>query len=378
VTVVVVGGPPMAGVTSLAAALRERLPDVDVVEGTSGQGAAVAVLAVSAVAPPTASDLAVLDTVAGSAGRVLGAVTKVDAHRCWRDVRDQLAERYPGVTWTGTAAAPHLGAPDVAEAVAAVRALLASSPGGGRVGELRSCRSALVRAHRTARAGGAAALRTGLHRERLALGRYTRERIAALRTEYRAVAAELPRRGSVEQRLRTAADDLLADVYARADRRLADLADALGAPAPNAAPRPIAPDWGGQAVVSRRAERGLTLALGVGFGLGIAVAAGRLAAMLAPGWAVAAQAMGALVGLVLTAWLVATRELLHDRAAADRWVCDVTAALRGCADDVVAGRLLDAEVHFGGFLATRATEETEALNRRIAVIDAELRTLRNI
>lgn len=375
---VVVVGPPMAGVTSLAAALRERLPDVDVVEGAAEHGAAVMVLTVSAVAPPTPSDLAVLDGAAGSAGEVVGAVTKVDAHRGWRDVRDRLTERYPGVRWIGAAAAPHLGEPDVAELVAGVRALLASAPVGGRVGELRSCRSALVRAHRTARAGGGTELRTGLHRERLALGRYNRERTAALRTEFRAVAAELPRRCSVDQRLRSAADDLLAEVDARTDRRLADLAAALGAPAPPPAPRPIAPAWVRQAVVSRRAERGLTLALGAGFGLGIAVAAGRLVAMLAPGLAVAAQAVGALVGVVLTGWLVAARELLHDRAVADRWVCDVTASLRGCADDVVAGRLLEAEVHFSGFLAARAADESEALNRRIAVIDAELRTLRNI
>lgn len=376
--VVLVIGAPASGATALAEALRERMPDVDVVQEVDVRGVAVAVLTVSAAAQPTGSDHAVLGGVAAAAGGVVGAVTKIDVHRCWRGVRAHLSKRYPDVQWIGTAAAPSLGEPDVRALVDAIRAELEGSVV-VRIGRLRACRSALVRGHRSARSRRATALRTGLHRERLTLGRYTRERCAGLRTEFRAIAAEMPRRSSalVEQRLRNAADELLRDVDARIDRRLADFADALGVPELAPTALPTAPHWDGPPAVSRRAERGLTLALGAGFGLGIAVAAGRVMAALAPWLSAAAQVAGALIGLLLTWWLVSTRELLHDRAVVDRWVCDLVGALRGVAEDRVAARLLDAEVHVGAVLEVGAAEESEGLAQRIALIDAELRALRD-
>lgn len=374
-TVVLVAGPPMSGVTSLAAVLRERMPDVAVVEEPDERGVAAVVLAVSGVAPPADSDLAVLDAATRAADGVVGAVTKTDAHRSWRDVRDRLNKQYGDVPWIGVSAAPQLGEPDAADLVVAVRAVV-NGESATRLRRLRARRAGLLRDHRSARTAASAALRTGLHRERLALGGHTRERCAGLRAEMRTAAAEMPRRSvdAVEHRARGAADDVLSAVGARVDRRLADLADVLGAPRLDPWPMPTF-DVDGPPSVSRRAERGLTLALGAGFGLGIAVAAGRLVAMLAPWLSVAAQAAGAALGLALTAWLVATRELLHDRAVVDRWVCDVAAALRGHVDDAVAGRLLDAETCFGRFLADRAADEAGELTRRIAVIDAELRTL---
>lgn len=376
--VVLVAGAPSAGVTSLVAALRERLPEVDVTE-EGGAEVAVAVLAVSAVAPPVPSDCAVLEAAAARANAVVGAVTKVDAHRRWREVLAEVSTRYRDVRWVPTCAAPHLGAPDVAALADAVRTALRAAPAGevARIRNLRSCRSALVREQRSARSGSSA-LRIGLHRERLALGRYTRERCAGLRTEFRAVAAEMPRRSAdrVQESLRAAADALVRDVDTRIDHRLADLADRLGAPALDQAPPPVVPQWDGPPTVSRRAERGLTLALGAGFGLGIAVAAGRVFAALAPWLSVGAQAAGAVLGVLLTGWLVSTRELMHDRAVVDRWVCDVVGTLRGYADDRVAGRLLDAELHLGPVLAARAAEESDGVTHRIALIDAELRTLR--
>lgn len=372
---VLVAGAPAAGVTSLLAALRERLPDVDVLEACDGD-VAVAVLAVSAVAGPVPSDHAVLDAAAVRADAVVGAVTKVDAHRRWRDVLAEVSARYRDVPWVATAAAPQLGPPDVDAAVSAIRAALRTPPGADavRTRRLRACRGALLRDHRSASRTEAAALRTGVQHARLDLSRFTRDRCARLRTELRAVAAEMPRRSApvVEQRLQTAAETLLRDVDARIHRGVAGLAERFDTRPPD--PDPVAlPDWDGPATASRRAERGLTLALGAGFGLGSAVAAGRVFAALAPWAAVAAHVAGAVIGVLLTAWLVSTRELLHDRAAMDRWVCDVVALVRGHAEDRVAGRLLDVEAHVSAVLAARSAEESERIAAQLTVIDAELR-----
>lgn len=375
--VVLVAGPQASGVTSLAAALRECLPEADVVERADGS-AAVVVLAVSAVACPTASDRAVLDAAVAVGATAVGTVTKVDAHRCWRGVLAEVSARYGDIPWFGSSAAPTLGRPDVADVGAAVRKLLdGTGPDDARARRLRSCRAALVRDHRSARTDRSMALRTGLYRERLELGRFVRDRCARLRSEFRRVAAEMPRgsAGVVERRVVDAAAALLHDVDERIGRRLADLAAGFGADAPDEAPSQAPPEWEGPPAVSRRAERGLTMALGAGFGLGIAMAAGRVFTALAPWLSAAGQAAGALVGLLLTGWLVSTRELLHDRAVVDRWVGDVIGSLRGCAEDRVAGRLLDAETHFAGVLSARAAEESDGIRRRMAVIDDELRGL---
>lgn len=374
---VLVVGPRSAGATSLAVALREYLPEADVAERAEG-GAAVVVLAVSAVAPPAASDRAVLDAAIAAGGAVVGTVTKVDAHRCWRDVLAEVSSLYGDIAWFGSSAAPRLGPPDVAAVGTAVRELLEGRGlDDARVRRLRSCRAALVRDHRSVRADRSVALRTGVHRERLALGRFVRDRCARLRSEFRTVAAEMPRGSTdvVERRVRDAADTLMRDVDERVSRRLADLAEGFGVGAPEPSPAHALPEWEGPPSVSRRAERGLTLALGAGFGLGIAMAAGRVFTALAPWLTAAGQAVGALVGLLLTAWLVATRELLHDRAVVDRWVGDVVGSLKGCAEDRVAGRLLDAEACFSGALSARAAGESDRIGRRLAVIDDELRGL---
>jgi len=46
------------------------------------------------------------------------------------------------------------------------------------------------------------------------------------------------------------------------------------------------------------------------------------------GLTIAGLIAGGLVGLLLTVWVVGIRALLRDRAVLDRWVADVTAALR--------------------------------------------------
>ena len=99
---VLVTGPWLAGTTSLIDALRERMPEHTFVEadelGTAHAPAAV-VFVVSAVAPLTESDCALVDLAANYTDLVIGVVAKIDAHRNWRDVlaadRAQLAARAP-------------------------------------------------------------------------------------------------------------------------------------------------------------------------------------------------------------------------------------------------------------------------------------------
>ena len=71
---------------------------------------------VSAIAPLTESDCALVDLAATNTDLVIGVVSKIDAHRNWRDVlaadRARLAERTPRyrhVPWVGAAAAPRSG-----------------------------------------------------------------------------------------------------------------------------------------------------------------------------------------------------------------------------------------------------------------------------
>ncbi len=124
--VVRIVGPTMAGVTCLARALAERMPEADVVEARdAGEGlqpvAGVVVFAVSAAAPMVDSDCALLEEMverAAAAQPLVAVVTKIDAHRRWRQVlaadRAALAARAPrfrGARWLGVAAAPDLGVP---------------------------------------------------------------------------------------------------------------------------------------------------------------------------------------------------------------------------------------------------------------------------
>ena len=87
---------------------------------------------VSATAPLTESDCALLDAAAADTDAVIGVVTKIDVHRTWREVLDAdrtiaaaHAPRYAGMPWVGAAAAPDLGAPVVDDLVGAVEHALA-------------------------------------------------------------------------------------------------------------------------------------------------------------------------------------------------------------------------------------------------------------
>src|SRR5690348_11863007 len=78
--VVLVTGPWLAGTTSVAAALRERMPEHTFVESDElGQGRApvAVVFVVSAMAPLTESDCALVDLAANHTDLVVGVVAKI-------------------------------------------------------------------------------------------------------------------------------------------------------------------------------------------------------------------------------------------------------------------------------------------------------------
>jgi hypothetical protein len=134
--VVLVSGPWLAGTTGVITALREHLPQhafVEPAELRPGTAPVAVVFVVSATAPLTESDCALLDAAAADTDAVIGVVTKIDVHRAWRDVLDAdrrivatHASRYAGMPWVGAAAAPDLGAPVVADLVGAVELALAN------------------------------------------------------------------------------------------------------------------------------------------------------------------------------------------------------------------------------------------------------------
>ena len=87
--VILVTGPWLAGSTSLADVLRERLPGRTFVEGgdlADDDAPAAVVYVTSAVAPVTESDCVLLDAATANTDLVIGAVSKIDVHRSWRDV----------------------------------------------------------------------------------------------------------------------------------------------------------------------------------------------------------------------------------------------------------------------------------------------------
>ncbi len=96
--VVLVTGPWLSGATGLIAALRERLPEHEFVEAEEIRPAdapAAVVFVVSAVAPIAESDCALIDLAAQHTDLIVGAVSKIDVHRNWRDVmaEDKIAAR---------------------------------------------------------------------------------------------------------------------------------------------------------------------------------------------------------------------------------------------------------------------------------------------
>jgi hypothetical protein len=384
--VVLVTGPPRAGVTSLASALGERMPEVVVVEGAEcGEIVGAVVFAVSAAAPMTESDCALLDCLLVDViGPVVAVVTKVDTHRCWRDVlaadRADLAARSPrhrDVQWLSVAAAPNLGEPDIEHLVTALSRGLADADQlrRRRVCRLQDRRRQIVGDHRRERSARALQARHEVGQARVSLTHWVRGRCGRMVAELRAEAATLSRSeaATFETRVREVVAAVAVEVDERIDRELDALANRASVtlpPTPPAGPGEYASE---PVLVSRRMENQLMVVLGGGFGLGVALASGRLLSGVAAELNVVGPVLGALLGLAVTVWVVGVRGLLHTRAAFDRWVTEVGAAARLCGEARVAARVLAAETA----LATASAESDEAsmarMARLIAVLDAEIR-----
>jgi hypothetical protein len=356
--VIAVVGPPSAGASSLAAAVAERLPDHTVVEALGPTTPDAVVIVASAAAPLADSDVDLIERAAAGTDLVIAAVSKIDAHRGWREVltadRALVArrdERYRQVPWVGVAAAPDLGEPDVDELVDTLRACLARPD----LNQRNRLRASVFRGHRSSRSADALAVRGGIQKARLTLVYFVRRRCAAIGADLRAEAVELPRGATARfaDRVRDAVADFDAELDAAIGRSVDGVAGALALtpPPPSAAPpshglplpRPS----------SRRLETRLMLVLGGGFGLGVALTLSRLTVQLGPGSDLIGLLVGGVVGLLLTIWVVGIRGVLHDRALMDRWVGEVTSTLRTCAEETVARRLLDTEIAFTSELAAR-------------------------
>jgi hypothetical protein len=347
--VVAVVGPPSAGSSSLAAALAERLTDhvfVDIVDATSVRAPDAVVVVASAAAPLVASDVDLIARAAEATDRVIAAVSKIDAHRRWRDVlaadRALLArrdDRFRQVPWVGVAAAPDLGAPDVEELVGALVACLARP-------------DRLPHARRPSRSADALAARSAVQRARLTLLYFVRRRCAEIGAELRAGAMEMPRGGMVRfgDEVRDALADFAAELEAAID---AAMDEAIGevTPTPPRRTAGTVPQLTLPPRSSRRLETRLMFVLGGGFGLGVALTLGRLTTALGSGSDVIGLLIGGVVGLLLTMWVVGIRGVLHDRALMERWVGEVIVTVRNDAEEAVARRLLDAEIAFAGAFA---------------------------
>ncbi len=413
--VVLVAGPWLAGTTSLISVLRDRMPEHTFVEADelSPAHAPVAVVfTVSAIAPLTESDCALIESATKYTDLVIGAVSKIDAHRNWRDVLaedrellTQRAPRYASVQWVGAAAAPDLGEPRLDELVDLLRqrladpdvtrrnrlrawetrlhGIIAGCLAGGdgadrmaRVNALHNKRDDILRRRRLAKSERGIALRSRLKQAHVQLSHLARNRATSARGELAEDAAQVTRRGigAFEPQVRTRMRDVIEDVDEGITAALADVASDLDLPAPPAAgPPPPLPEIVGPPLKSRRQETQLMMILGAGFGLGVALVVTRLFAGLAPGLTAAGLVVGGAVGLAVTVWVVGIRGLLHDRGVLDRWVSDVVNVVRSALEERVATRVLVAETALSSESAHRDEVESATAADRVAAIDAELR-----
>ncbi len=423
VDAVLVTGPWLAGVSSVAAALAEEVPEHPFVEAEdlrAGEAPTAVVFVVSAAAALTESDCALIDATAADTDVVIAALAKIDLHRQWRELmavdRDTLsghAARYRRVPWIGVAAAPEGGEPQVGELVAAVRQELAApdvarrnrfrawetrlqsavsgyerdAEGAGRrarTAALREQRSAVLRQRRLSRSERTIGLRSQIQQARMQLSYFARNRCASVRNELQEDATALTRRAlpGFEPYARHRIEEVITEVDEGCTKHMADVAQVSGLTAcaqPASAPLPRL-EVPGPSLHSRRLETRLMMLLGAGFGLGVALTLARLLADLTPGLTVAGVIACVAIGLALAVWVVSTRGLLHDRAVLDRWVGEATSALRAAVEQLVATRVLAAESTLTKALgqadeadAARVADEVSGLDRELrehAVADA--------
>jgi hypothetical protein len=309
-----------------------------------GERPAAVVFVVSAAAPMTDSDVEFLEAAADPAAAV-AVVSKIDVHRTWPKVLQANRTRCPQVAWEPVAAAPQIGPPKLNRLVDAVHTVLARA-GPSHAGPSRAGASHAGPSESKSRAAQALALRSHIQQLRVRLAGQARTECAALRAELRREAARVTRGGvdrfcsGAHRRAAGAAAELDATLTAA----LTGLAGAAGLPtdAVSAGP-PAAADSYLPRFAHPELESRLSVLLSAGFGLGVTLTVGRSLADLAPAWASAILAGCLVTGVVLTAWMVRARKLLTERTALDRWVTELTAALRTAMDDRLLTRLLAAE-----------------------------------
>ncbi|MEZ0382828.1 hypothetical protein [Mycobacterium sp. pW045] len=413
--VVMVTGPWLAGVSAVATVLAERLPQWPVVEAAElppGEVPTAVVFVVSAAAALTESDCALLDAAAAHTDVVIGAVSKIDVHRQWREMqqtaRETLADyapRYRDVAWVGAAAAPERGEPRVDDLVAELAKQLGDSDvqrrnrlrswefqlrtdadridrdaraegRRARVTLLQEQRDEVVRQRRMSKSERVIGLRSRIAQARVQLSYFARKRCASVRGELAEDAAGMTRRRlpQFEADVRGRLEEVVAEVDQGVSEHLADVAQELGLSG-DAAATTSTPQFeiGAPALSSRRLETQLMTLLGAGFGLGVALALSRLFANLAPGLTAAGAVACVVVGVAVTVWVVRIRGLLRDRAVLDRWVGEATAALRSALQELVALRVVAAESALTAELAERNETEAARAADRIAGLDRELR-----
>ena len=417
--VVLVTGPWLAGVSGVAAVLRERLSRHKFVESTDlgpGDAPLAVVFVVSAAAHLTGSDCALLDAAAEHTDVVVGVVAKIDVHHAWQEVlaanRDALAAhapRYAKAPWVGAAAMPELGEVRIDDLVDAVAGQLADSDiarrnrlrawesrlqtvaqrfdhdaeGAGRqarVDALREARSTALRDRRQSKTERSITLRGQIQQARVQLSYFARNRCTSVRGELQEDAAALSRRkmAGFEEFTRVRVEQVVAEVSEGIDTHLADVADVMGVPLtlPPLEQLP-AVDLSPPPLKSRRQETVLMLLLGAGFGLGVGLTLSRTLAGLAPhrgpGVEVAGAAGCVAVGLALTFAVVTLRGLLRDRALLDRWAGEATASLQSVVEELVATRVLLAESVLTTALAARDEAENARVAEQVSAIDSELR-----
>jgi hypothetical protein len=411
--VVLVTGPWLAGVSAVAAALRDRLPDYVVAEDLEpGAAPAAVVLVVSAAAALTGSDCALLDAAAAHTDAVVCAVSKVDVHRHWPDMlavgRDGLqahAPRYRDVAWVGVAAAPERGEPRIQDLVAAVQNHLAAADLGrrnrlrawesrlqagagrherdvegagrrARVTALQEQRDTALRQRRLSKSERSIALRSQIQQARLQLTYFARTRCSLVRGELQEDVARMGRGRlpQFEPYARSRIGQVVPEVEQATAAHLDTVAHEQGLAADlSGAAEPPQVQVPEPALKSRRLETRLMMLLGAGFGLGVALTLSRLFADLAPGWTAASAAACAVIGLAVTVWVVGTRGLLHDRAVLDRWVGEATASLRTAVEQLVATRVLSADSVLSAALSEHDAAEAERVTEQVRAIDHELR-----
>lgn len=342
--VIAVAGPPGGGLSTVAAVLADALPDHRIVEWTDlqrGDTPAVVVLVVTAAAPMTPSQVDLLRSVPGVAGRVpvVAAVSRIDLHRGWADVlevnRTMWSDVRVATAWVGVAADPDIGEPHISDLIDAIGncridcapPVIAPPGPGDRRAEVIARRGELAQA----RLRHSGTIRTGC---------------TELRAELHRHAARLNRRG-----LRAFREQTIARIVAAVvewDRAMGAEFDAiirgggLDAPAPPAEPVPAIA--AGALQSADPTEVRLTVLIGAVFGAGAALTTSRLLAGVLEGWASAA---GTAVGVALALWVIGSRRLLSERAATLRWTTDVLAGARQTLEERVASRALAAEVAMG-------------------------------